>query len=152
MKIYCFGILAFLFIAQSSAGFGREPTKPVPRGDIGRWVTVADYPPIAKRENRSGVTYYRASVSSIGRVSRCEIVRSSGHRDLDEKACSQVRRIARFRPAINERGQTMASQFDGKVDWSNLTRKRRFTLEENQMITEAFLEYVKRKNEQKSPE
>jgi protein TonB len=42
-------------------------------------------------------------------VSGCEIIRSSGHKSLDDATCSILQRRARFTPARAADGQPIAS-------------------------------------------
>lgn len=103
-----------------------EPTQPpahvpraaAPRGDPGRWVSENDYPARALREERAGVTGFRLSIGADGRVTGCQVVRSSGSADLDDAACDRVSRRARFDPATDASGARTTGSYVGAVRWT----------------------------------
>ena len=76
-----------------------------PKGNPGNWATTNDYPSRALREEREGTTGFRVSVGPDGRVTDCTVTSSSGHADLDQATCDNVRRRARFTPATDGEGQ-----------------------------------------------
>lgn len=93
------------------------PTKgAVPKGNPGNWATTNDYPSRALREEREGTTGFRVTVGPDGRVTDCQITSSSGHPDLDEATCSNVRRRARFTPALSG-GQPTTGSYSNRVRW-----------------------------------
>ena len=93
------------------------PKAAAPRGNPGSWATTNDYPSRALREEREGVTGFRVTVGPDGRVTDCEITSSSGHADLDEAACSNIRRRARFNPATDGEGQPTTGSYSNRVRW-----------------------------------
>lgn len=87
------------------------PPKPAaPKGNPGNWVTPNDYPSRALREERTGTTAFRVTISEDGRVADCQITSSSGHADLDQATCDKVRARARFRPPSEGYGNTWSSR------------------------------------------
>ena len=93
------------------------PTKgATPKGNPGNWATTNDYPSRALREEREGTTGFRVSVGPDGRVTDCQITSSSGHADLDQATCDNVRRRARFTPAV-ENGQPTSGSYSNRVRW-----------------------------------
>jgi len=88
-----------------------------PKGNPGAWATTNDYPSRALREEREGVTGFRVSVGPDGRVTDCQITSSSGHADLDEAACANIRRRARFSPATDGEGQPTNGSYSNRVRW-----------------------------------
>lgn len=93
------------------------PKAAAPRGNPGSWATTNDYPSRALREEREGVTGFRVTIGPDGRVTDCEITSSSGHADLDEAACSNIRRRARFNPATDGEGQPTTGSYSNRVRW-----------------------------------
>lgn len=87
-----------------------------PRGNPGTWATPNDYPSRALREERTGTTGFRVTVGTDGRVVDCSITSSSGHADLDQATCDNVRRRARFKPAM-ENGTAVQSSYSNRVRW-----------------------------------
>ena len=94
-----------------------QPKGAVPRGNPGSWATTNDYPSRALREEREGTTGFRVTVGPDGRVTDCQITSSSGHSDLDEATCSNIRRRARFRPATDGNGEPTTGSYANRVRW-----------------------------------
>lgn len=88
-----------------------------PKGQPSNWVSNADYPARALREERSGTTGFRLTIGTDGRVQDCQITSSSGSPDLDQAACDNLRRRARFKPAIGGDGQPMTDTYSNRVRW-----------------------------------
>lgn len=97
----------------TGVGTGAQPRQI--RGEI----RDADYPKVAARENRSGGVDIRYLVGTDGRISRCEVVSSSGSTDLDETACRLARARFRFEPATDASGRPMPAWVEDGVDWVN---------------------------------
>lgn len=93
------------------------PKQPTPRGNPGSWATTNDYPTRALREEREGTTGFRVTVGPDGRVTDCQVTSSSGSPDLDEAACANVRRRARFNPATDGEGQPTTGSYSNRVRW-----------------------------------
>ncbi len=91
--------------------------KATPRGSPGSWVTDADYPSRAQREERSGTTGFRLEIGPDGRVTNCTVTSSSGHADLDAETCRLLPRRARFKAAVGSDGQPMADSFSSRIVW-----------------------------------
>lgn len=93
------------------------PKGAVPRGNPGSWATTNDYPSRALREERAGTTGFKVTVGPDGRVTDCQITSSSGHADLDEATCANVRRRARFTPATDGEGQPTSGSYSNRIRW-----------------------------------
>ncbi|NCU12973.1 MAG: TonB family protein, partial [Sphingomonadaceae bacterium] len=78
-----------------AAGKARAAT---PIGNPATWVTRADYPPEALREQREGVVGFRLEIGPNGRVTACEVTFSSGYAPLDEATCRLLSERAIFNP------------------------------------------------------
>ncbi|HEX8388302.1 MAG TPA: energy transducer TonB, partial [Sphingomonas sp.] len=59
----------------------------------------------------------RFLVGVKGRVTACEITRSSGIRALDEATCDLIRRKLRYRPALDARGRPYPVEVTGEHEW-----------------------------------
>jgi len=94
-----------------------QPKAPNPRGNPGSWATTDDYPARALREEREGVTRFRVTVDTRGRVTSCEVTGSSGSPDLDDAACKAISRRARFEPATDGNGQPTTGTYSNSVRW-----------------------------------
>ncbi|MGF7152039.1 protein TonB [Sphingomonas zeicaulis] len=89
----------------------------VARGDQGSWVTQDDYPPRALREERVGTSAVAWDINTEGRVENCRVTSSSGSPDLDEAACKNITRRARYKPALDNAGNPIRSGASRRVVW-----------------------------------
>lgn len=102
-----------------AGGAGLVPKQPpAPLGSPGSWATANDYPSAALREGRQGSTSLRLTVGVDGRVIDCQVTASSGHVDLDEAACANITRRARFTPATDGTGKPAVGTYDQTVRWT----------------------------------
>jgi TonB family protein len=81
------------------------------------WIRTNDYPASALREGRSGRTSFRVEVDKSGRVSKCTVIVSSGHDDLDKATCGYVTERAIFDPATDKKGRVVAGVYQNSVMW-----------------------------------
>ena len=94
-----------------------QPQPATPKGQPANWATSNDYPARALREEREGTTGFRVSVGPDGRVTDCSVTSSSGSPDLDEAACANIRRRARFNPAKDGEGQPTTGSYANRIRW-----------------------------------
>jgi protein TonB len=94
-----------------------KPTAAAPRNTPARWVTTDDYPSRDLRQGHEGTTAFRLVIGSNGRVSACEVVRSSGYPGLDAATCKAVTARARFEPATDESGARILGTYSNSVRW-----------------------------------
>jgi protein TonB len=66
-----------------------------------------DYPLDAVRNGWEGTAVAELRINTEGRVSACRIVKSTGHKVLDDATCNLFVRRAKFHPAIDEFGRPM---------------------------------------------
>lgn len=76
-----------------------------------------DYPTGAMLNRASGTVVIRYTVGVDGRVGDCAPVESSGHRALDDRACSVMLERARYSPAVGADGEPVAVQLVMPVHW-----------------------------------
>jgi protein TonB len=101
--------------APTTPAFTPQPARP--SNDRAGWATTSDYPSRDLREGNQGVTGFKLIVGTTGRVESCLITRSSGFTGLDEAACANVSRRARFKPAIGADGQPTGGEYASSVRW-----------------------------------
>ena len=94
-----------------------QPKNATPKGNPGNWATANDYPSRALREEREGSTGFRVSIGTDGKVTDCQVTRSSGSPDLDQATCDNIRRRARFTPATDGEGNPSAGSYASTVRW-----------------------------------
>jgi len=107
-----FGDIPINPFASSGSVPAAAPHGPRPI-DPGRWAAriQENYPAIAIRNGWSGAVGLRVDVSAEGGVAACQVTESSGHPELDQAACENMTRYARFDPAVDERGMAIAGSY-----------------------------------------
>jgi protein TonB len=70
-----------------------------PKGDGGPLFSSSDYPAEAYRHGWKGSVVADLTINVNGRVSKCEIVQSSGYAVLDSRTCDILVQRASFYPA-----------------------------------------------------
>ena len=83
------------------------------RGDM----RDAPYPPGAAEAGIGGTVSVRYYVEIDGRVSDCDVTRSSGNAELDAATCGFIVRRFRFRPARDGRGRPVPSAIIENHSW-----------------------------------
>lgn len=79
-------------------------------------VAPEDYPASAKAEGRQGITKMAIAVDAVGAVDGCTVASSSGHADLDIKAC-ELAKNWRFEPALGSAGEPVAGKSTITFAW-----------------------------------
>jgi len=87
------------------------------RGNLLSLFSNDDYPQSALRNEESGTTSVRLSIGTDGRVTDCQVTRSSGSTALDNTTCSILRRRARFTPAKDSAGNPISDSYSQTVRW-----------------------------------
>ena len=87
-----------------------------PRGNVSNWANANDYPVRAQQQEREGVTGFRVTIGIDGRVVDCTVTQSSGHADLDAATCTNIKRRARFEPAVRN-GEKVQGSYANKIRW-----------------------------------
>jgi protein TonB len=67
-----------------------------------------DYPFEARRHGWEGTVIADLTISARGAVDKCDIVKSSGYKLLDDTTCSILVKRARFHPAHDKDGKAVA--------------------------------------------
>jgi protein TonB len=87
------------------------------KANLASYVSDADYPGSAIRNEEQGTTRFRLSVGTDGRVTDCSVTSSSGSTALDNATCSIMRRRARFTPARDDSGNPTTDSASGAIKW-----------------------------------
>jgi len=77
----------------------------------------SDYPRGAGLAGAGGIVGVRYLVEVDGRVSDCEITRSSGNAELDDTTCRLIVERFRFRPSLDERGRPVPAYIVENHEW-----------------------------------
>ena len=91
-------------ITKSQEAASSGPAK----GDVRTLFSAEDYPAEAQINGEEGTVQARLTLGVDGGVSACTIIRSSGHRSLDDATCRILHQRARFSPARDELGRAVA--------------------------------------------
>jgi protein TonB len=87
------------------------------RGDRTDWVTTDDYPSSSIRDGEEGRVAISVRVGANGRVTNCQVTKSSNHILLDEATCRFYAKRARFAPAQAADGTAVESSYADSVRW-----------------------------------
>jgi TonB family protein len=88
-----------------------------PLGNPGAWATTDDYPLSAIRNEEAGVTSFKLTIGTDGKVTNCVITSSSGSAALDEATCRLVKERAMFTPALDRRGKPTEDHYFNRIRW-----------------------------------
>lgn len=114
MTIY--PIVFLVATLASCAAYSASGSDPMPTNRAS-WITMGDYPSDALAAKRTGKTVFRVKVDKKGVVKSCEIVKSSGHSDLDHVTCQYISERAVFEPAQTSYGHAVAGTYQNSVRW-----------------------------------
>jgi protein TonB len=95
-------------------GAGDETPPRWLRGDF----RGVDYPEALAEAGIEGTVGVRYVVWTNGRVTDCEVSRSSGSADLDALTCRVIRERFRYRPSLDRRGRPVPSVIVENHSWS----------------------------------
>ncbi|MBO9518684.1 MAG: energy transducer TonB [Porphyrobacter sp.] len=88
-----------------------------PSNERSGWISNDDYPAGPLRNRLQGTVDYKLIIGTNGRVSACDVTRSSGSGQLDDATCRLIQRRARFEPATDDTGAKVVGSFSGTVRW-----------------------------------
>lgn len=88
-----------------------------PKGNTANWVSTSAYPTSDLRGEHEGSLRYRLSIDVAGKVDNCTVVATSGFAGLDQAACAELMRHAKFDAATDDTGARAPGSFTGTVTW-----------------------------------
>jgi len=106
-------------VAANRGALG-EPSRA--RANLASYISDADYPSAAHAQHMQGITGFRLTVGTDGRVTRCEIVSSSGYPLLDQTTCRIFTARARFTPARDAGGNATTDVVSARIGWTEPVR------------------------------
>jgi protein TonB len=80
-------------------------------------ISNEDYPASAQAAQEQGPVEFTLDVGPDGRVTGCVVTLSSGSPALDSTTCRLMRSRARFTPALDDAGATVADRMTGRIIW-----------------------------------
>jgi protein TonB len=81
------------------------------QGDVRNYFTGDDYPASAQAAGAEGTAQARLTIGPDGRVSGCDLIRSTGNSALDSATCNILRRRAKFTPARDSNGNPTSDSY-----------------------------------------
>ena len=78
----------------------------------------SDYPTSAIRRGAVGAVEVLLNIGTDGRPLDCRLVRSSGHKDLDDTTCERLMARGKFKPGLDRSGNAVPSPFFFSVYWA----------------------------------
>lgn len=91
---------------------------PKPANYPGDWVSAFDYPRRALEQGHQGATTFQLEILADGKIGDCTILKSSGHKQLDEASCQAITSNAKFHPAIDKEGNPVPAPYISTTTWS----------------------------------
>jgi TonB family protein len=93
------------------------PAPAIACGEVTNWFRSEDYPASALRRETEGTVRTRSQVDTDGRITGCEVEKSSGDADLDDVTCSLLMARGRFVPARDAEGKPISTRFTFTMTW-----------------------------------
>ena len=76
-----------------------------------------DYSTRALREGHQGAVTFHLVIGEQGKPESCDIIKSSGWPELDNKTCELALQRAKFTPGKDEDGNPVMSDYTGNMRW-----------------------------------
>ncbi len=95
-----------------------RPGDPLPATDPRLWITPDDYPAEALRNDWQGAVRIEWTIDEAGRPRDCRVLKSSGHRVLDDAACAAILRRARYLPPRDANGSPTVLKVSRRIVWA----------------------------------
>jgi len=87
------------------------------KANLASYVSDADYPSTAVRNEEQGTTRFRLAVGPDGRVKECTVTSSSGSSALDSTTCRLMKQRAKFTPATGTDGNPTGDTVTSAIRW-----------------------------------
>lgn len=111
---------------SASATIEAQPEPPPPpslatgvrvAGNRTAWFTNDDYPAAAIRAEEEGVVGVTLAIGTNGRVTDCQVTKSSGSGALDQATCRLYRSRGKFTAARDATGAPVTATYSDRVRW-----------------------------------
>ncbi len=90
-----------------------RPVKPLK--SPGEWIVASDYPLQMLVAGQPALVSFRLSIGADGVPTACHIQATTRLKSFDDAVCKSVMRRARFSPALDAKGQAIASYYQNNV-------------------------------------
>ena len=116
MKLIGLGLVALVSSVPIQAK--ETPAEAAARDAKNRAFVLANYPPRARTAGEQGVVYFKVSLDRDGRLSSCEVTKSSGYPRLDAETCEVMVAHGVFKRVTNEAGKLVRQPVHhGAIKW-----------------------------------
>lgn len=95
----------------------KEPQPARPLSNPGEWIRPDDYPTAALEAGEEGIVSFEIVVDPKGSVADCQVTVGSGSEELNRRTCELLTVRARFKPAIDAKGDRVVGAFHSRVWW-----------------------------------
>lgn len=104
-------IIASALVASSATAQEEDQSRAATPMGVAEWGprVQGDYPSVALRNEEHGTVTMRITIDVSGRVSACEVTKSSSSASLDAAGCRAMMTYARYNPALDKDGNPIAS-------------------------------------------
>jgi len=103
--------------APTPGSTASEHARAKPVGDPGLWFPADAYPPEARNAGQEGRTEFMVKVDAMGRITECDVVKSSGSILLDNATCDQIVTHGHFLPGVDGAGKPANSTWHSAMRW-----------------------------------
>lgn len=122
-----FALVLFAMVVAQPATASAPPviqivSPPHARYPVQSVVSADDYPAQLKGTGSTGIVRVMLGLDTQGRVTSCNILRSSGSSVLDASTCNLIHRRARFEPAKDQAGNPVNGYIPESVDWTSIRK------------------------------
>lgn len=96
---------------------GRVASHATPIVSLRSLFSTEDYPLTAILQKQSGTVKVQLLIDEAGAVKDCTVVQTSGIALLDLRSCAIIMKGAKFKPAVDAKGQTIKSSMTQDLIW-----------------------------------
>lgn len=86
-----------------------------PTNNPKQWIKSEDYPPDMLFAGQPALVQFRLSIDAQGKVTDCHIQKTTRRKEFDNAVCRNLKRKARFSPALDKDGNAIASYWRNTV-------------------------------------
>lgn len=89
----------------------------IPVGNPAAWITTNDYPEDMWRAGQPAIVQFRLNIDANGTVTGCHIQETTRPKEFDDAVCGRLMKRAKFKPALDENGQPVATYWRNTVQF-----------------------------------
>ena len=117
-------VAACAMIASASAGFAQKADDAEAMRRTNEQIRFSQYPPESLRRGEEGIVGVRVTTDRKGRLTECQVIRSSGYMALDSASCDLLLTYGQAKPYLGPDGHSVVREQNGSVIWQLPPDKR----------------------------